>query len=217
SISFKDVFQNGHAPTKHMIVRFPEEDGPWYILRCEKHNLNFKKHPIKGAATHLGSKKHSRMSRAPAVAIGHLGIEVFDCDETLAERNNLVALEAFEKGYKHAVANPEDGQRESNRIPDSLHTTPARQTPGIRSRTCKDLRSGGSSQQATDLEAITEPIPGEIYLAYWEKATDWYPALLLPLGKCDNVGVPDTIESLELTDDVPACYMYHQGTETLMW
>ncbi|KAH6976812.1 hypothetical protein EDB80DRAFT_826638, partial [Ilyonectria destructans] len=84
-------------------------------------------------------------------------------------------------------------------------------------RAGKALPTDGSNQQVTDVEVITEPIPGEFYLAYRKGSTDRCPVLLLPLGHLDNVGVPDAVEILGLIDNVPACYVYNQSVNDLVW
>ncbi|KAH6957623.1 hypothetical protein BKA56DRAFT_680984 [Ilyonectria sp. MPI-CAGE-AT-0026] len=130
SISFEDVFQDGHATIKYIIVRFPAGEGPWYILRCDKHDLNFKNHPIKGAATHLGGKQHGRMSREPAVAIKYLGVKVLNCNKILAERNNVAALEALQKGHKHPITDIVGNEPQGDLISASFDKAPAQKTQG---------------------------------------------------------------------------------------
>ncbi|KAH6985517.1 hypothetical protein EDB80DRAFT_230132 [Ilyonectria destructans] len=217
SISFEDVFQDGRATIKHIIVQFPAGDGSWYILRCDKHDLSFKNHPIKGAAKHLGGKQHGRMSRKPSVAIKHLGVKVLNCNKILAEKNNIAALEALQKEHKHPTADMVDNEPQGDLIPTSVYKAPARKTQESQGRAGKALLTDGSSQQVTDVEVITEPIPGEFYLAYRKGSTDRCPVLLLPLGHLDNVGVPDAVEILGLIDSVPACYVYNQSVNDLVW
>ncbi|KAL6402657.1 hypothetical protein AUP68_14111 [Ilyonectria robusta] len=199
------------------MVQFPAGDGSWYILRCDKHDINFKNHPIKGAAKHLGGKQHGRMSRKPSVAIKHLGVKVLNCNKILAEKNNVAALEALQKEHKHPTADMVDNEPKGDLIPTSVYKAPARKTQESQGRAGKALPTDGSSQQVTDVEVITEPIPGEFYLAYRKGSTDRCPVLLLPLGHLDNVGVPDAVEILGLIDSVPACYVYNQSANDLVW
>lgn len=218
ALNFEEVFQDGGAPIKHIIVQFPAGDGSWYILRCDKHGRNFKNHPIKDAGAHLGSRKHGQLSREPSVAIEYLGIEVLGCNKTLAEKNNSVALKAFQSRPKDPIASAADCRLKVGHIPPSSKGRLAWQTGRSRDRANENVQtSDGSRRQLKYFEAITEPIPGEIYLAYWQKSKDWSPVLLLPHCHLDNVGVPDTVESLGLTVDVPACYVYNHSTKEFSW
>ncbi|KAH7129939.1 hypothetical protein B0J13DRAFT_645008 [Dactylonectria estremocensis] len=214
SITFEDVYQNGNAAIKHTIVQYPAGDSPWFILRCDDHGLSFKNNPIKGAATHLGSEKHGHMSRTPAVAIKHLGIEVLGCNATLARKNNAVALNSYRSGSKHFVTSNAAGELKPASSPCDF--TPTRQT-----RSCRtDLyRSPDNSSRPKheDSDTITDPIPGEIYLAYWEMSRVWSPVLVLPQERLDNVGVSDTLEDLGLIATVPKCYRYDQRMKKLKW
>lgn len=64
---------------------------------------------------------------------------------------------------------------------------------------------------------IVDPTPGEIYLVYWDKAKKNWPVLLLPTSNLGDVGVPQTLEELELMDDVPPCYRWDATKTSLEW
>ncbi|KAM5358062.1 hypothetical protein ACJZ2D_015637 [Fusarium nematophilum] len=104
SIYFEEVFQDGNAPIKHVIVQWPPGQGSWYILRCEEHDFNFKDNPLVGAAAHIRSKKHDKKSSDYNTVMELLGIEVLGCGERLAEKNNVAARQAFKNGYGHPTA-----------------------------------------------------------------------------------------------------------------
>ncbi|CAM1504961.1 Fc.00g105980.m01.CDS01 [Cosmosporella sp. VM-42] len=202
AIRFDEVFQNGNAPIKHVIVQFPAGHGAWYILRCEEHNLNFKESPLIGARTHLGGRTHGRVLRDPAIVIKHLGIEVLGCNEALAEKNNSVAVKAFRNGYEHPPGTKKAAEAEAQ---DSQKHGSEDHMPATRSRRHKD--SAG----------IGDPIPGEIYLAYRKKSKVFMAVLLLPKDDLDLVGVPSSLELLGLMQNVPECYTYNRRSKKLKW
>lgn len=217
SISFVDVFQEGRAQTKHVIVQFPKGSNKWYILRCEEHAFNFKDNPIMGAAAHLGSEKHGRMSREHAVVIEHLGIQVFGCDKTAAEKNNIVARKAFLGGEERAATEEADKQLERNPITAPTDSLLSRQTQRTRERLSRGHRSVDGRQQHQDAGGIVETISGQVYLGFWEMSKEWSAVLLLPTANLEDVGVPGTIEDLGLADIVPSCYDYNQHTKKFGW
>ncbi|KAF5529687.1 hypothetical protein FMEXI_13998 [Fusarium mexicanum] len=88
TIEFDQVYQNGQAEPKYIIV---EHDGLWYILECNKHRLHFNNHPIRGAQKHLRGKKHNQTSVNYEGAIRALGTLVLDCTEEKVAENNEAA------------------------------------------------------------------------------------------------------------------------------
>ncbi|KAJ4175862.1 hypothetical protein NW755_014723, partial [Fusarium falciforme] len=205
TIHFEEVFQNGSAATKHVIIRFPADDGAWYILRCDKHGLTFKDKVIENATAHLAGGEHGRLSKEPAEVIEQLGVQVLDCNETLAEKNNTVALKALRREHEQGAA----------------HKRPLREkiSPSHRpTRQSRRRHHGDSSRQRDqDFDGIIDPRPGDVYLAFWEKSKEWLAVLLLPLTELDNVGVRNTIQDLGLAEDVPGCYDYDNRTNCFRW
>ncbi|KAF5716174.1 hypothetical protein FMUND_6517 [Fusarium mundagurra] len=88
TIEFDQVYQNGRAEPKYIIVKHDEF---WYILECKKHKLHFNNHPIRGAQKHLRSKKHNQISVNYEEAIRVLGTRVLHCTEDNVAENNEVA------------------------------------------------------------------------------------------------------------------------------
>lgn len=183
---FDEVYQEGQAETKHIIVEHPKGSENWYILRCQDCPRDFKDKPIVTAGSHLGTDVHGHQSRHAATVVKNFGINVLDCNEELAEKNNAVARQAFRKREK------------APRPPDN---TAAKDS--------KHGRRGGAG--------IFSPTPGQIYLGYWEKAKKSWPVLILPTANLEDVGVPETLESLELLKNLPACYRYNTATKTFEW
>ncbi|KAF5566041.1 hypothetical protein FPHYL_3954 [Fusarium phyllophilum] len=93
-IDFDQVFQDGNAQTKYIIVQHPPEFGHWYILECKEHNKHFYKDPIRGASRHLMGQKH-RLSGEHSFAVKMLGIRVLHCNEKLAAKNNRLTRQSF--------------------------------------------------------------------------------------------------------------------------
>jgi hypothetical protein len=88
TIEFDQVYQDGQAEPKYVIVKHGEF---WYILECKKHRLHFNNHPIRGAVKHLRGKKHNQTSVNFEDAIRALGTRVLHCTEDDVAENNEVA------------------------------------------------------------------------------------------------------------------------------
>lgn len=61
TISFDEVYQDGHADRSYEIVKYPQgNQGRWYILHCTKHNLGFgtKTRAVHAARKHVDGKEH---------------------------------------------------------------------------------------------------------------------------------------------------------------
>ncbi|KAI5456254.1 hypothetical protein BGZ63DRAFT_397097 [Mariannaea sp. PMI_226] len=67
------------------------------------------------------------------------------------------------------------------------------------------------STNGEDLEGITNPDAGSVYLAFWAKSKDWLAVLLLPMQDLQSVGISGSIESLGLAEVLPRCYCAEQG------
>ncbi|KAK3933957.1 hypothetical protein QBC46DRAFT_274770, partial [Diplogelasinospora grovesii] len=63
TISFDEVYQNGNAQYKHMIIEHPLRSGDFYILKCDEHSVHFNENPLAGVANHLYSSQHEDMSK----------------------------------------------------------------------------------------------------------------------------------------------------------
>lgn len=205
-VTFDEVFQDGNAAVKHFIIQIPSPDGPWYILHCDEHQQAFQHPALRGAAAHLKGRKHGLPWYPTSLeVVKHFGVEVVDCDAELAEKNNSVALAVsqvskrpFEckKGEK---LSPKKRPHESNEAEVKGKQVPRRHLKQRR------------------LSGITRPIPGRIYLAYWETTKDWLPALVLPHIGLEAFGIPSTLEKLGLMSQPPACLRCEPDTQNLKW
>lgn len=97
---FEEVYKEGHAETKHIIVEHPRGAGQWYVIRCQDCPRDFKNKPMVSAGSHLSSDVHDNQPRDAANVVGNFGIPVLECNEVLAEKNNAVARQAFRKQEK---------------------------------------------------------------------------------------------------------------------
>ncbi|KAF5600575.1 hypothetical protein FPANT_2238 [Fusarium pseudoanthophilum] len=114
TIEFDQVYQNGHAEPKYVIVKHGEF---WYILECKKHRLHFNNHPIRGAVKHLRGKKHNQTSVNFEDAIRALGTRVLHCtDDNVAENNEVARRPSYS----------EMGQPVNSLSPSVAHSIPTR-------------------------------------------------------------------------------------------
>ncbi|KAF4983517.1 hypothetical protein FDECE_17288 [Fusarium decemcellulare] len=109
SVSFDDVFQGGEAPVKHIIAQPPKGDKRWFILRCNEHNHNFKHPPFRGAKAHLESRLHGCLSKVSnELIIECFGIEVLNCNDELAKKNNSASSGANQHNAKRLITDIAD-------------------------------------------------------------------------------------------------------------
>ncbi|KAG5755161.1 hypothetical protein H9Q70_002186 [Fusarium xylarioides] len=93
-IAFEQVFQDGNAQTKYIIVQHPPEFGHWYILECKEHNKHFYEDPIRGASRHLIGQEHG-LKGDHSLAVKMLGTRVLYCNEKLPAKNNRITMQSF--------------------------------------------------------------------------------------------------------------------------
>lgn len=82
-------------------MQHPKVPGRWYILRYDKHDIDFGHKAFLRAGAHLSSAQHGRLSRDSEVVIEHFGTEVLNCDEDLAAMNNASGHTVLRKKRKH--------------------------------------------------------------------------------------------------------------------
>lgn len=119
TIEFDQVYQNGHAEPKYVIVK---HDNFWYILECKKHKLHFINHPIRGAQKHLRGKKHNQTSVNFEEAIRALGTRVLNCtNENVAENNEVAQRPSYS----------EMGRPVNSLSPSVAHSVPTRSNQNL--------------------------------------------------------------------------------------
>lgn len=205
-VTFDEVFQDGNAAVKHFIVQVPSSDGLWYILRCDEHRKAFQHPALRGAAAHLKGSKHGLPWYPTSLeVIKYFGVEVVDCDAELAEKNNKVALAVSLASKKLSF----------ERKVDKL--SPKKRQHEFNESEVKEKEVSRRSPKQRRLSGITRPIPGRIYLAYWETTKDWLPAMVLPHIGLEAFGISSTLEKLGLTNNTPDCLRCEPDTQNLKW
>ncbi|KAL2022484.1 hypothetical protein VTK56DRAFT_5313 [Thermocarpiscus australiensis] len=226
TISFDEVYKDGKAEHKHIIVRYPSKGGSFYILRCDEHGVHFGEHPLRGAAKHLASAQHGHMSKAHVTAIETLGHLVVDCTQELADKNNAAVMKALKEGYKPFNANHLSQTKRAEMGFPPLEIPTAQKT-AIRRLGNQDASVEGSStplaRHRKQLRTgITDPVPGKFYVACGPRGEPGYPVLILPWGSMAPVGVEGTLADTGIfgaaTEDekqpgipkLPDCYVYEK-------
>ncbi|GAP87960.2 hypothetical protein SAMD00023353_1600390 [Rosellinia necatrix] len=117
---------------------------------------------------------------------------------------------------RKAIAPPRDLRRRRKRTrPESYDAgEPSQRRLRSGSNRAEGKRPAGVAgrRRRKSVDAITEPIPGEVYLGYWPKSRSWLAVLLLPMGSFTDIGLHGTIADTGLLDDVPPCYRYNRRT-----
>ncbi|KAK5662304.1 hypothetical protein OQA88_8210 [Cercophora sp. LCS_1] len=201
TISFDDVFQGGNAKHKHIIVEYPPNSGKHYVLKCEEHGVHFNQNPLAGAAKHLHSAQHGNMTKERAQAVELLGYLVQDCDAALAEKNNKVVRKAFEEGYKPFNL---------NQLSKTARTSLGYGEPSTSGTQRIAPRSSANEQpnvMRRSSAGITDPVAGELYLVFWPKDKQQYPAILLPWGDLKCAGLLGNLAETGLVRSAPKCYV----------
>lgn len=190
TIEFDEVYQNGNAEAKHIIVKYFQD---WYIVECKEHKMPFLKQTLKAAGKHLSSGKHRMENPGQAGVIRELGTHVLRCTEELAMMNNEVA----ERQSYDQIGLP-DSRVSSIDTPPVTHSLYTRSSQGIFG---------------------IDPKPGEVYTAYWRSGKKWYAALILPWGSFGRFGWNMSLQSTELIKTVPKCYLFdpHNPQVTPEW
>ncbi|RWA10100.1 hypothetical protein EKO27_g4995 [Xylaria grammica] len=235
TITFGEVYQNGHAQHKDTIVEFPPNSRQWYILKCEEHDIRFGQRPIAGAAKHLNGQPHGGLPRSHALAIKILGYRVIDCNERLAQLNNKVVSDAFADGYKplsnrHPASRMVKPKRNYNKrtknatqgasdsVEYGLETPAVSQGKGTASKPAAGRNSSSSPLQKwhktgrkSPKEIITNPKAFHIYNCFWNPERRVYPAMILGWDDQKPGGLEKNLAATGLLDEEstpPDCYVY---------
>lgn len=207
AVSFAEVYGTPEKPAtyKHVIVRFPDNiTGQFYILRCDGHGVHFGEHPLRGAAKHLASAQHNFMSKAHTTAIETLGHRVVGCTQEMAEKNNAVAVKAFQNGYKAFNANNLSQAKRAE-----LGFPPP-----------DPLNSHRAAMHRKQLAGVTNPVPCRFYVTSDGDSKSL--VLILPQGDISRAGLRGTLADTGLFPDVtdggqssgmqkpPRCYVYRE-------
>ncbi|KAK0702929.1 hypothetical protein B0T21DRAFT_109307 [Apiosordaria backusii] len=204
TVQFSEVWGNGNPEYKHIIIQFPD-GGEYYILRCDEHGVNFGEHPLRGAAKHLASAQHGRMSKEHTQAIKTLGWIVEGCDEDLMKMNNAMVTEAFKNGYKPFNAN------QLNKTERAKKGFPQLDKHGV---PITSPLSTPAARQRKQGSGIPNPTPAGLYTGYCVDDQKQHPVVILPWEQQNfsSAGLQEfTWEDVGLLSDVlPKCYVYER-------
>lgn len=206
----------------YRITEYPPGSNKWYIFPCMKHCTGLSH--AAGAVSHLerGGHRHARWTRPQAVK--ELGVRLVDCDEKKQERNNDAFDRAREQGYR---AN----QRCNNQdcpVHGKVDNSRSHSNSG-QIQQSEDLKDSDSSSDEVNSEmpmghgsdtgaaetwqlpilspTVLDPIPGEIYQAYWTSDRRWYPVTVLPWGNLREVGLFGSLNETDLFKErLPTCF-----------
>ncbi|KAF4465159.1 hypothetical protein FALBO_8002 [Fusarium albosuccineum] len=191
-VDFDEVFQDGNARVNYLIAQYPARTGEWYILECKEHGKHFVNNPVLGAAKHLAGLDHG-LTREHSLAVSTLGTRVLNCNATLAEKNNVVARDAFSKQLGLPPRSRDSNKRTRPPMTESdrpLHhhgeQTQSQESPGI------PLPEG-----------ILIPVVGEIYAVRYPRIRFLYPVLVLSWPSFEHFEWKESL--LRIT---PSCYLF---------
>jgi hypothetical protein len=186
TITYDEVFENVRSEgsrEKHFILQWPEKSNTWYILRCEKHDINFGEHVLSAARSHLHSSAHSHVPHTKEHAVRELGVLVLGCDGPRAERNNAAYKEALLAGYE-----PKTGSQETRHMNMRLRSRDRGNAKQVSSRSeslCSVSPATKEPRPPRAFAGIVDPIPGMVYQGAQQEAgsseLQWYLVVCLSL------------------------------------
>ncbi|KAK8872412.1 hypothetical protein PGQ11_002926 [Apiospora arundinis] len=226
TVNFDEVFQDGLALHKHMIIQYPPGSDRWYLLRCDDHGLHFNQNPLHGAARHMraaehrGPKRHLDINTLKdadswSLAIQTMGLRVSNCDATKAQQNNTAFTQALDAGYKPIKPESSKTPAPSQIISQPQPAPREQEVLGDASR----LSTEPEWSEENGGELITHPLEGKPYLGYWRSGSrgqGWHALVVLPLGRFDAIGLHGSLLETELAKSIPACYDRQSATD-LQW
>ncbi|KAK8118334.1 uncharacterized protein PG998_002960 [Apiospora kogelbergensis] len=215
TIDFADVFQEGFAQHKHMIIQYP----PGSAISNRIHSMGLRTTCEQQSIRVPSGTLDIDMSEWPvrwASTIKKMGLRVLNCDATKAEKNNAAFTQALDAGYK--PLGPDPNQQPTLK---ETHQIPSRPWPALREEVATDTSrpTTRAESEEREREVITQPLEGKPYLGYWRSGSrgqGWYALIVLPLGSFSAIGLHGSFLETELTKSVPACYERQNGA-VLQW
>ncbi|ROW10945.1 hypothetical protein VMCG_01375 [Cytospora schulzeri] len=201
----------------YIIIEYPVKSNKWYILRCQKCGLIC--FTAQGAAKHLSGKTHGAERRWD-LAVEELGVQVVDCGEEKARRNNAAFEEACKQGHQPKSRLDRrtwasNGSRHHGSIASCGRDRGVGWPKGWLDDSDSDyVPSDGEvhepipkgEQESEPFLGVAEPVAGELYQVYWEEDETWYPVTVLPLGSLREIGIAGNLRDLGLILTIPSCY-----------
>lgn len=213
TIDFDDVFQDGRAEQKHMIISWPKGSNQWFILYCEEHGLAFGRNPLLGASRHIGSEDHQHLPEDYDFAVKILGVQVLNCDLEKANRNNAI-YKANPINYRLSRPNPLETGESPSPSPERQRS-PSPMQDDVQDELQDELQEDIQEDIQED-NGITDAVVGEVYRAYWKPSKSWYAAVVLPIGKFESVTLRGSILETGLVKHIPVCYRSDSRTKAIM-
>lgn len=79
-----------------------------------------------------------------------------------------------------------------------------------------EARAPKVGQQPHPSPIVWEPVPGEIYQAYWASDHSWYPVAVLPWGDLSEVGLAGSLdETVLFKEQLPTCFAVEDSQDGL--
>lgn len=209
---------------------YPSGSNRWYIFPCKKHCTGFTS--PRGAARHLergGGHQYGHWTTPQAA--NELGVHVVDCDREKQQRNNDAFERAVVQGYRPAQrcndgscpvhvkisgADPrwKSAQRQQSEDLGDSDPYSGEAYYKMLKRQGGDAGASKAGQQRNPSPTVSEPIPGEIYQAYWASDHSWYPVAVLPWGDLGEVGLQGSLcETALFKEKLPTCFAVEESQD----
>lgn len=194
SVDFSEIFEDGKARIKYIIVKGSEPFNGWYILRCDRHNQYFRRAPVHGASRHL-CEFHGLPSRHNR-SIEMLGVRVRNCNRELADKNNAAAEKTWTPRKQASAKKGKKSLASLAKKPVPSNPSPPKQQP------LPSLAPVPSNDNG-----IIDPVEGDLYSVFCPDGNRFLPALMLRMGNFDGLGVEGSIWLEHGRLGVPGCYI----------
>ncbi|KAI9164048.1 hypothetical protein HJFPF1_05683 [Paramyrothecium foliicola] len=208
--SFDDVYQGGLAKSKHLIIEYPKQSGLWYIVKCEKHNKRFYgEQPLAGACRHVTSKAHNE-SGAHDDVIRLLGVQVRDCNQELADKNNQAVRDSLSLDFPF----PGSAQSKKSKGKKRRREDEADLSDGIDWANDAELPHHRNSRRN---DGIADPVVGDVYSVYWQGDRRWYAGVVLSAKDRVQLNLPTLYQTGLLDMETPDCYAFDAQHKICGW
>jgi hypothetical protein len=209
TVTFSDVYDEGNAIYKHVIVEHPKASNKWYIMVCEKHDMCFNTgNAILGACRHLLGKSHDISANHDEV-VRLLGIRVTGCSQELADRNNKSVKE-----FVDSTTHPRKPNLNKRSLTDGFDSE------GEEAELINDANAVDKIKRQRvhrSDEAIADPIVGPVYSVYWTGDRRWYGGVVLSIKERLQPDMLTLYDTGLLDDQRPDCYMYDAQSRICAW
>ncbi|KAM6507104.1 hypothetical protein FALCPG4_018493 [Fusarium falciforme] len=139
--------------------------------------------------------------------------------QVVQNKRKIDQPDILEPPERRRCGGPRRSEQLANQIPREKNASKSLSESPPRGRTRRSHRRhrNDTPTQEQDFEEITNPDPGEVYLAFWGKSQEWLAMLVLPMQHPEEVGVSGTLETLRPAEIIPLCYEYDKLTKVYIW